>query len=91
MKQLFSHSLTDLTELSDYLEPLKVYIRNHSNEGDVFLVQGDFARCFEMVNFIKSLGFMAVHSTTKRDTIEKMVNDKAENFSRFEHVIFRRY
>jgi hypothetical protein len=44
-----------------------------------------------MVNFIKSLGFVVVHSTTKRDAVEKIVNGKVEKFSRFEHVIFRRY
>ena len=91
LQELWSNIPPHLTELSVYLEPLKEYIRNHANEGDVFLVQGDFGGCFEMVNFLKSLGFMAVHSTTKRDAVEKIVNGKVEKFSRFEHVIFRRY
>ena len=91
LQRLWSNIPPHLRELSDYLAPLKVYIRNHANEGDVFLVQGDFGGCYEMVNFIKSLGFKAVHSTTKRDVVEKMVNGKVEKFSRFEHVIFRLY
>ena len=91
LQQLWSNIPPHLRELSDYLAPLKEYIRNHAKEGDVFLVQGDFGGCYEMVNFIKSLGFKAVHSTTKRDVVEKMVNGKVEKFSRFEHVIFRRY
>jgi hypothetical protein len=91
LQELWSNIPPYLTELSVYLEPLKEYIRNHANEGDVFLVQGDFGGCYEMVNFIKSLGFMVVHSTTKRDAVEKVVNGKVEKFSRFEHVIFRRY
>jgi hypothetical protein len=44
-----------------------------------------------MVNFVKSLGFKAVHSTTTRDVVEKRVDGKVEKFSRFEHVIFRLY
>jgi hypothetical protein len=91
LQELWSNIPPHLTELSVYLEPLKEYICNHANEGDVFLVQGDFGGCYEMVNFIKSLGFMVVHSTTKRDAVEKVVNGKVEKFSRFEHVIFRRY
>ena len=91
LQALWSNIPPHLTELSVYLEPLKEYIRNHANEGDVFLVQGDFGGCFEMVNFLKSLGFMAVHSTTKRDAVEKIVNGKVEKFSRFEHVIFRQF
>ncbi len=91
LQELWSNIPPYLTELSVYLEPLKAYIRNHAKEGDVFLVQGDFGGCFEMVNFIKSLGFKVVHSTTKRDAVEKIVNGKVEKFSRFEHVIFRQY
>ncbi len=91
LQELWSNIPPHLTELSVYLEPLKEYIRNHANEGDVFLVQGDFGGCCEMVNFIKSLGFKVVHSTTTRDVVEKTVNGKVEKFSRFEHVIFRSY
>jgi hypothetical protein len=91
LQELWSNIPPHIEELGEYLEPLKAYIRNHANEGDVFLVQGDFGGCFEMVNFIKSLGFKVVHSTTKRDAVEKIVNGKVEKFSRFEHVIFRQY
>jgi len=44
-----------------------------------------------MINFVKSLGLEAVHSTTTRDVVEKTVKGKVEKFSRFEHVIFRKY
>jgi len=91
LQDLWSNIPPHLTELIDYLEPLKAYIRNHAKKGDVFLIQGDFGGCYEMVNFVKALGFMAVHSTTKRDVVEKTINGKVEKFSRFEHVIFRSY
>ena len=91
LQTLWSNIPPQLTKLDDYLEPLKEYIRNKSKEGDIILIQGDFGGCYEMVNFVKSLGLKAVHSTTTRDVVEKTVNGKVEKFSRFEHVIFRLY
>jgi len=91
LQTLWSNIPPQLTNLESYLEPLKTYIRNNAKEGDVFLIQGDFGGCYAMVNFVKALGFRAVHSTTTRDVVEKTVNGKVEKFSRFEHVIFRLY
>ncbi len=91
LQTLWSNIPPQLRTLDDYLIPLKEYIRNESKEGDVVLIQGDFGGCYEMVNYVKSLGLKAVHSTTTRDVVEKTVNGKVEKFSRFEHVIFRLY
>lgn len=91
LQRLWSNIPPELTELEDYLEPLKTYMRNEAQKGDVVLIQGDFGGCYAMINFVKSLGLEAVHSTTTRDVIEKTVNGKVEKFSRFEHVIFRKY
>lgn len=91
LQKLWSNIPPHLTKLDEYLEPLKEYIRSNANKGDVFLIQGDFGGCYEMVNFVKSMGLTAVHSTTTRDVVEKTVDGKVEKFSRFEHVIFRLY
>jgi hypothetical protein len=91
LQKLWSNIPPEFTELDVYLEPLKAYIRNKVQKGDVVLIQGDFGGCYEMINFVKSLGLEAVHSTTSRDVVEKTVNGKVEKFSRFEHVIFRKY
>lgn len=91
LQKLWSNIPPQLSTLDDYLEPLKAYIRNEAREGDVLLIQGDFGGCYEMINFVKSSGLEAVHSTTTRDVVEKTVNGKVEKFSRFEHVIFRKY
>jgi len=91
LQHLWSNVPPSLEVLSDYLAPIKEYIRNESKAGDVVLIQGDFGGCYEMVNYVKSLRLTAVSSTTKRDVVEKTVNGKVEKFSRFEHVIFRLY
>jgi len=91
LQELWSNIPPHLAELHNYLEPLKVYIGNEAKEGDLFLIQGDFGGCYEMINFVKALGYSAVHSTTTRDVVEKTANGKVEKFSRFKHVIFREY
>ena len=91
LQNLWSNIPPSLEELSNYLIPLKEYIRSNAKEGDIVLIQGDFGGCYEMVNFVKRLGLKAVHSTTIRDVVEKTVNGKVEKFSRFEHIIFRLY
>ena len=91
LQQLWSNIPPHLTDTSDYLRPLKEYIKTEADNGDIFLIQGDFGGCYEMLNFVKSLGLTAVHSTTKRDVVEKTVDSKIEKFSRFKHVIFRVY
>ena len=91
LQNLWSNIPPELGKLDDYLIPLKKFIKANANEGDYVLIQGDFGGCYEMINFAKSLGLIAVHSTTKRDAVERVVDGKVEKFSRFEHVIFRKY
>jgi len=91
LQKLWSNIPPNLSNLKEYLEPIKKFIKDNAKEGDIVLIQGDFGGCYEMVNFVKSLNLKAVHSTTKRDVVEKIVDGKVEKFSRFEHVIFREY
>ena len=91
LQNLWSNIPPELEKLDEYLTPLKNFIKDNAKNGDYVLIQGDFGGCYEMVNFVKSLGLIAIHSTTKRDAVEKIVDGKVEKFSRFEHVIFRRY
>jgi hypothetical protein len=91
LQHLWSHIPPGLPDLSSYLKPLKAYIRNTAQPGDVFLIQGDFGGCFDMVNYVKHLGMVAVHSTTERHVTEKTAGGVVEKISRFEHVMFREY
>ena len=91
LQSLWSNIPPTLENLSDYLTPLKEYISDKSKDGDIVLIQGEFGGCYEMVNFVKSLGLIAVHSTTKRDVVEKKVDGKVVKTSVFEHVRFREF
>ncbi len=91
LQSLWSNIPPTLENLSDYLTPLKEYISDKLKEGDIVLIQGEFRGCYEMVNFVKSLGLKAVHSTTKRDVVEKKVDGKVVKTSVFEHIRFREF
>ena len=91
LQELWSNIPPELFDLKEYLEPIKNFIKDNVKEGDIVLIQGDFGGCYEMVNFVKSLNLKAVHSTTKRDAVEKIVDGKVVKTSTFEHVIFREF
>ena len=91
LQRLWSNVPSELDNVSDYLEPLKAYLQSESNLDDVVLIQGDFGATYQMVNFVKELGLKAVHATTKRNVVEKSVDDKIVKTSVFEHVRFRVY
>ena len=91
LQKLWSNIPPELENLEEYLTPLKEYIKANANRGDYALIQGDFGGCYTMVNFVKSQGLIALHSTTKRDAIEKEIDGKIVKTSHFEHIIFRKY
>jgi len=91
LQTLWSNVPSELEDVSDYLEPLVSYLKEQSEQGDVALVQGDFGATYHMVNEVKSLGLTAVHATTKRNVIEKVIDNKIVKTSVFEHVRFRIY
>jgi hypothetical protein len=91
LQNLWSNVPATLEEVSGYLEPLTNYLKENTEQGDLVLVQGDFGATYHMVNVVKSLGLTAFHATTKRNAVEKMVDNKMVKTSVFEHVRFRAY
>ena len=91
LQMLWSNVPSDLEEVSGYLKPLITYLSEQSTQDDVVLIQGDFGATYHMVNVVNSLGLKAVYATTKRNVLEKVVDDKIVKTSVFEHVRFRVY
>ena len=91
LQKLWSNIPPDLKNLDNYLEPLKEFLKQNAKDGDFVLIQGDFGGVYNLVNFSKEINLIPIHSTTRRDVSEKVVNGKVEKLSRFEHVMFRRY
>jgi hypothetical protein len=91
LQELWSNVPPKLEMLYDYLKPLEEFLLQHAKENDIILIQGDFGGVHNMVNFSNENRFIPVHSTTTRDVEEKILNGKVEKFSRFEHIIYRKY
>ncbi|MCP4351446.1 MAG: hypothetical protein GY795_38770 [Desulfobacterales bacterium] len=82
----------DLTELSDFLEPVTKWICDCAKESDYVLIQGDFGACWLMVNFAFDLRLVPVYSTTLREAVEEPGPDGTVKMTHnFKHKMFREY
>lgn len=92
LKALWRQIPPDLTEISNYLEPVKSWLARQAKKKDYVLTQGDFGACFIMVNFAFKSGLIPIYSTTERVADEEHKEDGAVNLvHQFRHRIFRRY
>lgn len=91
LQRLWSNIPENDKDISDYLFPLKKYLKLYAKKDDYILIQGDFGGVYDMVNFSKSIGLTPLHSTTKREVQEQTVNNTVQKTSTFKHVLYRRY
>lgn len=91
LQELWSNIPADLTNLNNFLMPIKEYIKNNAKVNDIILTQGDFGAVYEMVNFTKNLGLIPVYSTTKREIKTENFDGKVVKSSVFEHIKFRKF
>jgi len=92
LKNLWRQIPPDLTEISNYLEPIKTWLARQAVESDYVLIQGEFGACFIMVNFAFEINLIPIYSTTEREAVEERKEDGTINLShQFRHRIFRRY
>ena len=91
LQNIWSNVPSDLEEIVEYLQPVRDYLIEQIESDDVVLIQGDFGATCAMVSFVKSLGGVAVYATTKRNVVEKEIDNKIVKTSIFEHVRFRIY
>ena len=92
LKTLWRQVPPDVSEISNYLQPVKDWLARESEENDYVLIQGDFGACFIMVNFAFEIGLIPVYSTTEREAAEEYKqNGVVKLMHQFRHRIFRRY
>ena len=92
LKALWRQVPPDLTEIDNYLEPVKTWLARQSAESDFVLIQGDFGACYIMVQFAFEKGLVPVYSTTRREAVEEHCNNGSIKLVRqFKHQIFRKY
>ncbi len=92
IKTLWHQIPPDLPEISDYLRPVRQWLKTTACRGDYVLIQGDFGACCLMADFAFKEGLLPVYSTTRREMSETIDADGSIRLShRFDHRIFRRY
>lgn len=91
LQHIFSNVPVELKSLSEYLIPIKIFLKENSEYEDLVLIQGDFGVVYQMVNFVKSLGLKAVYSTTLRLSEEVFDAEGLFKMSIFKHRRFREY
>jgi hypothetical protein len=91
LQRLWSNIPEDRVTIHNYLDPLKKYLKLYAKKGDYTLIQGDFGGVYDMINFSKSIDLIPLHSTTKRETQEQIIDNTVKKTSTFKHVIYRRY
>ena len=91
LQTIWSGIPPELENLTEYLKPLKKFIKENANNNDAVLIQGDFGAVYEMVSFCKELNLTALYATTKRETKEVKKDDKIIKTSLFKHIRYRKY
>lgn len=91
LQKLWSNIPPTLKTLDKYLDSLKKFVLDNSKSDDIILIQGDFGGVCEMVKFSKNNNLIPVHSTTSKDSKEKIIDGKVIKTSKFKHIIYRRY
>jgi len=91
LQKIFSNIPPEEKDISKYIFPIKEFLKKESQKGDYVLIQGDFGAVVDLVNFSKSIGLIPIYSTTKRESIEKIIDNKVIKQSVFKHILFRRY
>ena len=92
LKALWRQIPSDLTEIDNYLEPIKTWLAEKAIKSDYVLIQGDFGACYIMVNFAFKAGLIPIYSTTGREAEEESEKDgEVRLVHHFRHRIFRKY
>jgi hypothetical protein len=92
LQNIWSQIAPQLEGISDWLEPIRRWVVENSQQGDYILIQGDFGATYLMVLFAMQRGLIPIYSTTDREVVEELGPEGSVNLvHRFKHVRFRRY
>ncbi|MDX2305782.1 MAG: CRISPR-associated protein Csx20 [Microscillaceae bacterium] len=92
LQKHFSHVPPDLEDLTEYVQPLKDWLLQHTKSGDFVLIHGDFGLVCHLANFCKQNALIPIYATTERKSIEIPQEDGSIVTQRiFKHTLFRKY
>ncbi|MDR0407648.1 MAG: hypothetical protein LBH45_01845 [Campylobacteraceae bacterium] len=78
-------------KIANDLSAYKKRLICEAKKGDYLLVQGDFGATYHMVNFAFAHELIPIYATTKRVSVEKLIDGKIVTTREFMHARFREY
>jgi len=91
LQEKFSNVPPNIEDIVSYSKIFISYLEKNLKKNDIVLIQGDFGVVYNIVEFCKRNGIIAVYSTTARVSKEKEVDGKIIKVSEFRHIKFRKY
>lgn len=89
IQQIWSQVPSDKAQITSFLSPVKSWLEENAQKGDLVLIQGDFGATFLMATHALSLGLTPIYATTQRKAREEIMPDGSVQMS---HVFrFRRF
>ncbi len=81
----------ELAGLTGFIKPFIAWLDREARKGDYVLVQGEFGATYLVVNHALANGLAPIYSTTKRESKERLENNKVIFTHTFVHKVFRKY
>ncbi|WAA11978.1 CRISPR-associated protein Csx20 [Fervidibacillus halotolerans] len=76
----------------EWLIPIINWLKDHLNNGDIVIVQGEYGATYSLVSWLRKQGYSVYYATTERQVIETIKEDGTVITQRtFKHVNFRKY
>ncbi|MEL6256970.1 MAG: CRISPR-associated protein Csx20 [Bacteroidota bacterium] len=92
LQKRWSQVPPDETDLTEYAQPIWVWLMQHAKKGDYALVQGETGLVHLSVNFCRLLNVQPIYATTQRVIEEEPMPDGSVHIKRtFKHTGFRNY
>ncbi|CAB3289517.1 conserved protein of unknown function [Methanocaldococcus lauensis] len=91
LQNIWSNIPPEVEDITDYLKPIKEFLKNNANDGDYVLIQGDFGATYNMVSYAFENNLIPIYATTKRVVKEVIENGKVITIREFKHCRFRKY
>jgi hypothetical protein len=98
LREIWSQIPADVRDLREILRPIAEYLETNLNKGDYALIQGDYGATFLVAHFVKDLGGIPVHATSRREIEQEIIGTDPQTgesvikkIHRFSHKIFRPY
>ncbi|WP_456416624.1 CRISPR-associated protein Csx20 [Methanocaldococcus sp.] len=91
LQNIWSNIPPEVEDITDYLKPIKEFLKNNANDGDYVLIQGNFGATYNMVNYAFENNLIPIYATTKRVVKEVIEDGKVITIREFKHCRFRKY